>query len=155
MVGSSQRITTSLATTVDRTPHARIFVNSDEPTFVDLNFIAGVSAWGADFGRIDSVPGMEEGSEGVVVDVVFSDISVPPVSFPLRNGFFGVVTQPGIAIDRLVFRSRISVTGPVGEPFGMDNLVGVNVPEPTGGTLAGVTCTVCLLACRRLRRIHL
>ena len=46
MVGTSQRVTQSSATTVDRTPHARLFVNADEPTTVRMDFVIPVTAWG-------------------------------------------------------------------------------------------------------------
>jgi hypothetical protein len=134
--GSSQRVTLSTATTIDGSPHARMFVNSDEPTTVRMNFITPVKAWGADMGRV------EDCCEMAVVDVYFRGESLANETVVLKNGFNGFIASR--AVTALVFRSDSLVPGPQGQPFGVDNIAGFTVPEPS--------CWLMIFACGLIGR---
>ncbi len=113
-----------LATTVDGTNHARLFVNADEPTTVRMAFARPVTAWGFDVGKV------EDCCELAVVDVFFDGQTGVADSLTLSNGFIGYVAPSPHAVTALVFRSGSLVPGDQGQPFGVDNIAGFPTPEP-------------------------
>jgi hypothetical protein len=142
--GLSQRVTRSTATTVDGSTHARLFVNADEPTTVRMDFVTPVTAWGADIGQVDDC------CELAVVDVYFRGQSVPEESLYLSDGFIGFLASRPRAVTALVFRSGSFVQGDQGQPFGVDNIAGFTIPEPSCLSMLFV-CGVTVLG-TRLRR---
>jgi hypothetical protein len=125
------------------TKHASMYTDF-ETARVAMTFKTPIMAWGADFFEV-------AGTELVDLDLLTPAgalISTVPVT--VNTGFFGFVTDPAEPIGQIVFRSRTSIPGALGEGFGLDNVTAASVPEPGGWVLAGVAliCVVGHAICR-------
>jgi hypothetical protein len=106
------------------TSHASMFTDYGYVT-VEMSFSQPLFAWGADFYGAAS---------GEMVDLALLSGGDPlgTLSVLAGDSFFGfVLSGPGLALDQIVFQSRISLDG--GEGFGLDNVVGAPaavIPAP-------------------------
>ena len=99
--------------------HASMFTDFTSTT-VNMAFDLPVRAFGADF--FDALSGER-------VDFLLNFAGGGSQVVQLGNtGFFGFTSDT--AISSITFQSRLSDGGAGGEGFGMDNVRGVNVPEP-------------------------
>lgn len=112
------------------TRHASLFTDFGSTT-VHMSFPHNpVLAWGGDFfGANDS--------EGLVLTLLATDgMAVATIPVPIDTGFFGFISDE--PIGQIVFASRTNIPGLVGEGFGLDNVAGSALPEPSALSLTAL-----------------
>jgi hypothetical protein len=147
--GSNLIVDGDTSTSINHTPRARLFVEHDQPVTVDMGFHNPIAAWGASFiGATDN--------EQLLIELLFArdglttTLDVPDA--PLRDvTFFGFIVNAPLLVDRLKFKAQTSLDN--GEPFGMDDVMAVSVPEPStcliALTLFSQACQNCRCRARR------
>ena len=118
---------------IDGTTYALSEVSLADADEFEMTFDTLVTAWGADFSKVDF---------GGLDLVLTSDVGTTTVSVPTipATGFFGFVTSPPESISSITFVARSE-----GEAFGMDNVAlfpGTPIPTVSEWGLAVMTLLV-------------
>jgi hypothetical protein len=143
---------------LDGTSYVRGFVNYDADDIPNEtqntraiwmgDFDNPIYAWGADFSQANGLAGLSfrlitEGGESVDIDG------------PLSNdtGFWGFVGSSSDPYTEILVFAKASYPGSIfGEEFGMDNVVGAAVPEPTPAAMISLGLVLMAVHGRRSRR---
>lgn len=139
-------------------PVASMFVNGDAgpglaPYFVEeveLSLTVPVSAWGTSF----SLEGFFD-PEGVQIELdsgggTLDTLFITDGLATIEGAFFGFNANAGEQVSTILFQSTRSDGFASGQPFAIDDVVGVPIPEPASGAL--VFALVGAVAGRCLRR---
>lgn len=101
--------------------HVPIFINHEEATLagtsVRIDFTAPMSAWGADFY-------FARDSEHLAIDVLGAgDALLGTITIVSTTSFLGFVGTAGEQAQALVLHSELTIPGPQGEAFLMDDVI--------------------------------
>jgi len=139
--GSSQNLVDTAAFNLMDNNGTNYAANKVDPnTQVKMNFLIPVVAWGADF--YDAIPGL--------IDVVLSldDNSTVTYQPSAIDGFFGFFVNDGRAVTMITFRAA----GAQGQHFGLDDVEGKFIPEPSTWALVASGLALAFLSRRKLFR---